>query len=111
MMMREAPPVAGWGDQVRFRFYRDPDTGLVHLRRHRVTESEAEDVVRSPGEDRPGLDGARVAIGQTRGGRYLRVIYVIDDEPDSVFIITAYELTGKPLVAYRRRQRRSRKKR
>jgi hypothetical protein len=96
---------------VRLRFYRDSDTGFAHLRRHGVTESEAEDVLRSPGEDRPGLDGARVAIGQTRGGRYLRVIYVIDAEPGSVFVITAHELTGKPLLAYRRRRRRGKKKR
>jgi hypothetical protein len=47
-----------------------------------------------------------VAIGQTRAGRALRVIYVPDPEPDSIFVITAYELRGKPLVAYRRRQRR-----
>jgi hypothetical protein len=33
----------------------------------------------------------------TASGRYLRVIYVPDPEPDSVFVITAYELTGKPL--------------
>ena len=45
-------------------------------------------------------------IGSTRGGRYLRVIYVPDPEPDSIFVITAYELTGKPLKAYRRRSRR-----
>jgi hypothetical protein len=36
----------------------------------------------------------------------LRVIYVPDPEPDSIFVITAYELRGKPLAAYRRRQRR-----
>ncbi|MDY7034270.1 MAG: hypothetical protein SVY10_20490 [Thermodesulfobacteriota bacterium] len=29
---------------------------------------------------------------QTRGGRYLRVIYVPDPSPDSVFVITAYAL-------------------
>jgi hypothetical protein len=34
------------------------------------------------------------------------VIYVPDPEPDSVFVITAYELVGKPLKAYRRRGRR-----
>ena len=33
----------------------------------------------------------------------LRVIYV--PEPEGVFVITAYELTGKPLAAYRRRRR------
>ena len=44
--------------------------------------------------------------GQTRNGRYLRVIYVPDPEPDSLFVITAYELVGKPLKAFRRRRRR-----
>jgi hypothetical protein len=44
-------------------------------------------------------------LGQTDGGRYLRVIYIADPEPESVFVITAYELTGKPLAAYRRRRR------
>jgi hypothetical protein len=47
-----------------------------------------------------------VALGQTRAGRFLRVIYVPDPEPDSIFVITAYELRGKPLAAYRRRQHR-----
>jgi hypothetical protein len=32
------------------------------------------DVLIRPGEDRPGHEGSRVALGQTRGGRYLRVI-------------------------------------
>jgi hypothetical protein len=51
-----------------------------------------------------------VAIGQSRDGHYLRVIYVPDPEPNSVFVITAYELKGKPLIAYRRRRRRKRGK-
>jgi hypothetical protein len=38
-------------------------------------------------------------------GRYLRIIYVPDPEPDSVFVITAHELQGKPLAAYRRRRK------
>ena len=59
-----------------------------------------------PQEDRTGREGARVAIGRTRGGRYLRVVYVPDAKPASAFVITAYDLTGKPLVAYRRRRRR-----
>jgi hypothetical protein len=56
--------------------------------------------------DRAGREGSRVAIGRTRGGRYLRGIYVPDGDLASVFVITAYELTGKPLIAYRRRRRR-----
>jgi hypothetical protein len=86
------------------RFYVDPETGELHIYAHQVTEEEAADVLRNPGEDRPGHKGSRVAIGRTGAGRNLRVIYV--PEPESVFVITAYELSGKPLAAYRRRRRR-----
>jgi hypothetical protein len=55
-----------------------------------------------------GHEGSRIALGQTASGRYLRVIYVPDPEPDSVFVITAYELAGKPLAAYRRRRKKKR---
>jgi len=88
------------------RFYIDPETRLAHIYNHDVRENEVEDVLRKPGEDRPGKENSRIAIGQTKAGRYLRVIYVPDPEPDSVFVITAYELKGKPLKAYRRRSRR-----
>ena len=88
------------------RFSRDPATGEPHIYNHGVTEDEVEDVIRRPGEDRLGREGSRVAIGQTRAGRTLRVIYVPDPEPESIFVITAYEVRGKPLTAYRRRQRR-----
>jgi len=91
---------------MNIRFYIDPETVLPHIYGHRVDEREVEDVLREPGEDRPGREDSRVAIGQTRAGRYIRVIYVPDPEPDSVFVITAYQLTGKPLMAYRRRRRR-----
>jgi hypothetical protein len=69
-----------------------------------VPENEVEDVLEKPGEDRLGKENSCIAIGQTRGGRYLRVIYVPDPETDTV--ITAYELTGEPLKAYWRRGRR-----
>jgi hypothetical protein len=91
---------------MNIRFYRDPATGEPHIYNHGVTEEEVEEVVRRPGEDRHGREGSRVAIGQTRAGRFLRVIYVPDPAPESMFVITAYELRGKPLTAYRRRQRR-----
>lgn len=91
---------------MKIRFYIDPETGLPHIYKHDVHEDEVEDVLRHPGEDRPGNNGSRVAMGQTDAGRYLRVIYVPDPEPNSVFVITAYELKGKPLKAYRRRRRR-----
>ena len=86
------------------RFYIDPETNGPHLHRHGVQEDEAADVLQRPLEDRPGHDGARVA-GQTRAGRYLRIIYVPDPEPDSVFCITAFDLSPKALHALRRRRR------
>jgi hypothetical protein len=89
---------------MKIRFYLDPTTGQPHTREHGVDESEVEDVLEEPGEDRPGREGSRVAIGQTRAGRYLRVIYVPDPDPESVFVVTACELKGKPLLAYRRRR-------
>ena len=94
---------------MNIRFYIDPEAGLPHIYNHGVNEKEVEDVLRRPSEDRPGREGSRVAIGQTQAGRYLRVIYVPDPEPESVFVITAYELKGKPLTAYRRRRRRRQK--
>jgi hypothetical protein len=90
---------------MNIRYYLDPTTGHPHILEHGVDENEVEDVLETPGEDRPGRDGSRVAVGQTRGGRYLRVVYVPDPEPESVFVITAYELSGKPLLAYRKRRR------
>lgn len=88
------------------RYYIEPETGMPHIQRHSVSEAEVEEVLGRPGEDRPGTDGSRVVIGQTFAGRYLRVIYV--PEESGVFVITAYQLTGKPLQAYRRRRRRRR---
>lgn len=87
------------------RFFLDSRTGLPHIHGHEVSEAEVEQVLRSPGEDRPGQEGSRIATGQTDAGRYLRIIYVPDEEPAGVFVITAYTLKGKPLVAYKRRRR------
>jgi len=38
-----------------------------------------------------------IALGHTRAGGYLSVIYIPDPEQKSIFVITAFELTGKPL--------------
>ena len=91
---------------MNIRFYIDSETGLPHIYGHGVNEDEVDDVLSRPGEDRPGRESSRIAIGQTSAGRYLRVIYAPDPQPDNVFVITAYELRGAPLIAYRRRMRR-----
>ena len=91
---------------MNIRFYRDSETGLPHIYDHGVTENEVEEILLNPSEDWLGRRKTRNALGQTQSGRYLQVVYVRDPKPNSVFVITAYELTGKPLTAYRRRQRR-----
>lgn len=70
-------------------------------------ETEVEEVLARPLEDRPGQNDSRVALGQTEVGRYLRVVYVPDPVPESVFVITAYEIGPKAKKALRRRQKKS----
>jgi hypothetical protein len=91
---------------MEIRFFEDPETGLPHIYGHDVTEEEVRQVLRSPGEDLRGTRDSRMKLGQTAAGRYLQVIYVPDEDSESVFVITAYELRGKAKTAYRRRQRR-----
>lgn len=90
---------------MHLRFYFDSSTGEPHIHGHGVSEGEVEDVLERPLEDRPGRDGSRLAVGQTRDGRDLRVIYIIDEPPGSAFVITAYELGPKAKRALRRRGR------
>ena len=91
---------------LNIRFYLDADTGLPHILSHGVSEIEVEDILRFASEDRPGTEGSRLAVGQTRAGRFLRVVYVPDPDKDGVFVITAFDLKGKALSAFRRRRRR-----
>jgi len=95
-------------NKLQARFYIDPVTDLPHIFGHGVMDEEVIEVLERPAEDRSGREGSRVALGQTVSGRFLRIIYVPDPEPDSVFVITAYDLTGKALAAFRRRRRKKR---
>ena len=65
-----------------------------------MNEEEVIEVLEKPAEDRAGREGARIALGKTASGRYVRGCLRADPEPDSVFVITAYELSGKPLAAF-----------
>jgi hypothetical protein len=71
-----------------------------------VAEVEVEWILARPGEDEACSGGSRQALGQTVDGRYLRVVYVPDEEGEGVFVVTAYPLVDKQLKAFRRRQRR-----
>ncbi len=84
------------------RFYLDPENDLPHILRHGVTEEEVFELLLAPGEDQKGRNDTRIARGQAANGRYLKVIYSRDDI--GVFVITAYQMSGNELKAYRRRQ-------
>jgi hypothetical protein len=90
---------------VQIRYHINPTTGLPHIYDHFVSENDVEDILGRPLQDIRGRDDSRIAIGQTGRGRYLKVIYVPDPIPDSVFVITAYELGPKAKRAIRRKQR------
>ena len=90
---------------MNIRFYIDPATGVPHIYNHNVAEMEVEEALANRDEDRPGDRNSRIAIGRTDAGRVLRIVYVRDPKPDSIFVVTAYELDGKPLLAFRRRMR------
>jgi hypothetical protein len=90
---------------MRIRYYCDPDTGQPHIYGHGVNEEEVEQVLHRRGEDLRAAGNSRRKIGQTSTGRYLQVFYVPDQDPDSVFVVTAYEPGNNAKKAFRRRQR------
>ncbi len=87
------------------RFYVDTE-GDAHIHAHGVQEHEVVEAFRNLLEDGAGSEETRVAVGRSDAGRYLRIIYVPDPQPDSIFVITAHELGPKALWALRRRLRR-----
>jgi hypothetical protein len=91
---------------LQIRFYIDPETDRPHVENHGVETRECVEVLEKPGQDFASSGGARLAYGQTRAGRYLKVVYKEDDRGDGLFVITAYPLQGNELRAYRRRVRR-----
>ena len=94
---------------MQIRFYLDPVTGFPHIHNHGIDESEVEDIVETREYVMRGRDGTRLALGQTSAGRYLKVVY--REEPGSIFVITAVELRGKALRAFRRLRRKKHGKR
>jgi hypothetical protein len=59
------------GQRMDVRYFQDPETGEPHIYEHGISESEVEYVLRHAGEDRPGSDDSRHALGQTAAGALL----------------------------------------
>ena len=76
------------------RVYHDPDTGRPHCEAHGVSAREATEALARSVEEGPGRDGTRSAIGSTTAGRLLRLIFVREVD-GSIFLITAYDVTGR----------------
>ncbi len=91
---------------MKIRFHIDAETDEPHIYEHGIMEEEVRQVLRGPGEEIRGNDNSRIKIGRTYAGRYLKVVYVPDEDGDGIFVITAYELRRKAKSAFRRRQRR-----
>lgn len=88
------------------RFYIDPETMQPHIEGHHVTEQEALDVLRKPLEETRGTRSRVISVGQSRGGRYLRVISSPDESGDGIFVIMAFDLPARQILALKRRLRR-----
>jgi hypothetical protein len=71
---------------VQIRYYIDPATDLPDIYNHDVSEHEVEDILARSLQDIRGREDSRIALGQTGGGRYVKVIYVPDPIPESVFV-------------------------
>ena len=94
---------------MEIRYAINPETGLPHILDHDVAPEEVEDVLAESPEDRRNRNDTRVAVGRTSEGRLLRVVYArrrVRNAPDGILVITAYELRGNDVVAFRRRMRR-----
>jgi hypothetical protein len=91
---------------MELKFYIDPETELPHIYGHGVTETEVREVLARPGLVLKGDGNSRITLGQTAAGRYLKVVHAPTKDGKGIFIITAYELRGKELQAYRRRRKR-----
>ncbi|HUB28009.1 MAG TPA: hypothetical protein VL992_21465 [Tepidisphaeraceae bacterium] len=74
--------------------------------KHGVEPEEAEYVVRHARRPypRPIGDEKTLVHGRSEAGRYLQVIYLIDDD-DAIFVIHAMPLTERMKRNYRRSQR------
>ena len=94
---------------MELRFWIEPESSLPHIYSHGVTEEEVVHVLSGRGLDCPSDRNSRIHVGQTEAGRFLKVVYVPDEGADSAFVVTAYEIRGKALKAYRRAKRRGKR--
>jgi uncharacterized DUF497 family protein len=86
---------------VQFRWN---DWNIEHVLKHGISLNEAEDVVRQSARPFPRYleDGKWLVWGRGQGGRFVQVIFVLDDTAD-IYVIHARLLTEREKRAYRKR--------
>ena len=93
---------------MEIRYYIDA-SGDPHIYDHNVTEQEVEEVLYNPLEETAGGRSSVIALGRTRSGRHLKVVYSPDEVGDGIFVITAFDLPPRQLRTLYRRLRRRRR--
>jgi uncharacterized DUF497 family protein len=90
---------------VRYDF-RWNEWNIDHIGSHGLEPADAEDVVNRPSRGYPReIEREKyLARGQTRNGRYIQAIYVIDPE-GTLYVIHARPLTEREKHSIRRRKR------
>ena len=71
----------------------DPDGNVQHIAEHGVTVEEVEDVLYATDEVVASQSSGRpITFGPTGSGKYLAVVFdIVEEEPLSVYPVTAYE--------------------
>ena len=84
--------------------FRWNDWNTEHIEKHGVSPEDAEDAVLAAGPGFPrAIDDEKYLVwGQTRHGRYVQVVFVIDPK-DSIYVIHARPLTNREKRRARRR--------
>jgi uncharacterized protein len=74
-----------------------------HIGKHGISPEEAESVVRRARSPFPRIieDDKRLVWGRGSGGRFLQVVFVLDED-DTVYVIHARPLTDKEKHRYKR---------
>jgi uncharacterized DUF497 family protein len=86
--------------------FRWNEWNIDHVAKHGIDPEEAEEVLRNARRPYPRDCGAGrwIVWGRGRGGRFLQVIYVLDDD-DAVYVIHARPLTEREKWRHRRSRR------
>ena len=80
---------------------------IDHIGKHGVSSGEAEAAILNARRPYPSYegDGKFLVRGQSSHGRFLQVVYIVDNDGETLYVIHARPLTDKEKRSWRRRQR------